>query len=404
MQEGFKKLFALCPSPRGINRLESGVESIPDVTVVTEGYSPISELRRCVFTCFKTGSKLICGMEALQFLARRLFMLFTALFLLIVALFIGLFTYQPEPETYLVVKEMPDTAVWKPKDILDEWDSADPLVQEGYRLVSESPKYMGPKAASEDLRFTGNNLSCTNCHMKGGTQQGSAAWAGITRRFPQFGGRANKVGSIEERINGCMQRSMNGKKLPEDSRQMKAIVAYMEWLGSDMPEDQIESYKGYARLQIPDMAVDLDRGEEIYARECAVCHGQDGQGISSPNPSQGYLYPPLWGPDSYNDGAGMHRVITAAEFIRSNMPFGMATFKNPKLSDEEAFHVAGYINSFPRPHKPDTDQDYPDLKLKPVSTPYGPWADDFSPEQHKFGPFPPIIAYYRETYNIAKTK
>jgi thiosulfate dehydrogenase len=343
-------------------------------------------------------------MEALQYLARRLFMLFMALFMLIVALFIGLFTYQPESGAPLAVQQLPETASWEPRDILDVWESVDPLVQEGYQLVSESPKYMGPAAASEDLRYTGNNLACTNCHMKGGTQEGSAAWVGITERFPQFLGRANQVSTLEDRINGCMQRSMNGKKLPEGSRQMKAIVAYMEWLGSDVPGDKIETYKGYARLNIPEVPVDLDKGKEIYTRECAVCHGQDGQGISRPDPSQGYLYPPLWGPDSYNDGAGMHRVITAAEFIRSNMPFGMATLKNPKLSDEEAFHVAGYINSFPRPHKSNTEGDYPDLKLKPVSSPYGPWADDFSAEQHKYGPFPPIIAYYKKAYNITKTK
>jgi len=343
-------------------------------------------------------------MEALQYLARRLFMLFSALFILIVALFIGLFTYQPGQETRPAPPALSETVSWQPRDILEQWDSVDPLVQEGYRLVSESPKYMGPGAASEDLRFTGNNLSCTNCHLRGGTLEGSAAWVGVTDRFPQFLGRANQMSSIQDRVNGCMQRSMNGKKLPVDSPQMKAIVAYMEWLGADLPEEQRESFKGYARLQIPEVAVDLDRGKEIYARECAVCHGQDGQGISGPDPEKGYLYPPLWGPDSYNDGAGMHRVITAAEFIRSNMPFAMATRENPKLSDEEAFHVAGYINSFSRPHKPDTEQDYPDLKHKPVSTPYGPWADDFPAEQHKYGPFPPIIEFYKEKYNIAKTK
>ena len=343
-------------------------------------------------------------MEAIQYLARRLFMLFTGLFVVIVALFIGLFTYHPEAETKLVVSELPSTASWEPKDILEVWDTVDPLVQEGYQLISETPKYMGPGAEREELRFTGNHLACTNCHLKGGTQEGSAAWVGVTQRFPQFGGRANKVGSIEERINGCMQRSMNGRELPEDSPQMKAIVAYMEWLGADIPDEKKESYQGYARLKIPDIPVDLGRGKEVYSRDCALCHGQNGEGVSGPDPNQRYLYPPLWGPDSYNDGAGMHRVITAAEFIRSNMPFGMATRDNPRLSDEDAFHVAGYINSFPRPKKPHTEADYPDLKLKPVSTPYGPWADEFTAEQHKYGPFPPIIEFYREKYNITKTK
>ena len=215
-------------------------------------------------------------MEALHFLARRLFRLFAALFILIVALFIGLFTYRPGTGTRLVDTELPEVTAWQPRNLPAEWDSADPLVREGYLLVSESPKHMGPEAASEDLRFTGNHLACTNCHLKGGTQEGSASWVGITRRFPQFLGRANELSSIEDRINGCMERSMNGKPLPEDSRQMKAIVAYMEWLGGGMPQEQLETYKGYARLNIPETPVDLGRGKEIYARECAVCHGQTG--------------------------------------------------------------------------------------------------------------------------------
>jgi len=89
--------------------------------------------------------------------------------------------------------------------------------------------------------------------------------------------------------------------------------------------------------------------------------------------------------------AGMHRIITPVEFIKGNMPFGEASWDNPKLTDEESYHLAGYINSFDRPVKNNTQNDYPDKKLKPVSTPYGPWEDSFSAKQHKYGPFPPII-------------
>ncbi len=62
------------------------------------------------------------------------------------------------------------------------------------------------------------------------------------------------------------------------------------------------------------------------------------------------------------------------------------------------FIIAAYINTFDRPVKSNKELDYPDIKLKPVSTPYGPWADQFTPEQHKFGPFLPIMAYYKKKY------
>ncbi|WP_188619038.1 c-type cytochrome [Christiangramia forsetii] len=140
----------------------------------------------------------------------------------------------------------------------------------------------------------------------------------------------------------------------------------------------------------------------MFIKECSVCPCENGKGQRLANSAEGYQYPPLWGPDSYNNGAGMHRVITAAQFIKGNMPFGQATWDNPKLTYEEAYHLAGYINSFERPEKRSLEKDYPDLKLKPVSNPYGPWADHFSATQHKYGPYPPIMDYYQREYGITK--
>lgn len=342
------------------------------------------------------------GMDSVRTLARMLTGLFLFLFGLVSVLFLVLITYRPEARAVAVAQ--PELAVepWYPRDILASGQEVPALVRQGYLLVSESAAQMGPGAADSALRYTGNNLSCTSCHLRNGTQVGAASWVGVNRRYPQFGGRSNRIGTLEDRINGCMERSMNGRKLPVDSEPMRAMVAYMEWLGEDLPAGQEAEYNGYAPLEIPETAVDLKAGKAVYLRDCAVCHGPDGQGIRKPE--AGYLYPPLWGPDSYNDGAGMHRVLTAAEFIRGNMPFGMATRNNPKLSDREAFDVAGYINSFDRPRKEGTEADYPDRTLKPVSTPYGPWADDFSAEAHKYGPFPPIIEFYKEKYQLVKNK
>ncbi|RUA34591.1 MAG: cytochrome C [Bacteroidetes bacterium] len=278
-------------------------------------------------------------------------------------------------------------------------------VKFGYLLATESPKWMGPQVINKDERlYAGNNLTCQNCHLEAGTKPGSGSWVGVTNRFPQFRGRENKIGTIEERINGCMERSMNGKALPEDSEQMQALVAYMEWLSDGVPADTADWYKGFISVKIPAVKADTVFGKQVYINECQVCHGEDGQGTKLADERKGYQYPPLWGGDSFNHGAGMHRVLTAAQFIKANMPHLIATKANPKLTDEEAFHVAAYINSFDRPQKPNTEKDFPDLKLKPVSTAYGPWDDPFPAEQHKFGPFQPIVHYYDSVYQIKKTK
>jgi len=343
-------------------------------------------------------------MKEVQLLFRRLLLLFSSLFVLVLVLFIGMLYYKTDAKPPIIKISIESSKKWHPKNVLNELPSMPSLVKEGYFLITETSKHMGPMVIDTAKRFTGNNLACTNCHLKSGTQAGSASWIGITNRFPQFGGRSNTIGTIEDRINGCIERSMNGKKLPLESKELKAIVAYMEWLGEGLPEDRKKEFKGYAPIILPNTAVNLEKGKIVYTKECVLCHKENGQGIRHTNTEIGYQYPPLWGDDSYNDGAGMNRVITSAAFIKGNMPFGQATWDNPKLTDEEAFHVAGYINSFDRPKKKNKEDDYPDKKLKPVSTPYGPWVDDFSKEQHKYGPFLPIITHYKEKYNIIKTK
>ncbi|MDO6472508.1 c-type cytochrome [Maribacter sp. 1_MG-2023] len=345
-------------------------------------------------------------MKDLRVFAKLLFKLFIIIFVLVSLVFIWLLTYEPSTENDVIIEaeEIVANDDWQPKDAMAELTTMSATVKQGYYLIAETSKYMGPNAARAEDRYSGNNLACANCHLQKGAQAGSGSWVGIIERFPQFGDRGNKVGTIEDRINGCMERSMNGKMLPVDSDQMKAIVAYMNWMSEDVPDNRKAEFKGYPKIKIPAVAVDLEKGSQVYEKECIICHGENGAGVLNAVDGKSYTYPPLWGPDSFNDGAGMNRVITSAEFIKSNMPYLQATWDNPKLTDEEAYHVAGYINSFSRPHKLNTENDYPDKKLKPVSTPYGPWVDDFSPEQHKYGPFLPIMDFYKKEYGITKTK
>ena len=345
-------------------------------------------------------------MDELRLLAKQFFKLFAVVIVLVGIGFILLLIYESKPEQYIPIiskEPLAESTPWKPKDAVSELSSMPVKIKKGYFLIAETSKFMGPNAENPEDRYSGNNLACANCHLQKGAQAGSGSWVGIIERFPQFGGRGNKIGTIEDRINGCMERSMNGKMLPVESDKMEAIVAYMKWLGEGLPENRKAEFKGYPQIQIPNVAVDLEKGNQVYKKECVICHGENGAGILSAD-GKSYTYPPLWGPDSFNDGAGMNRVITSAEFIKSNMPYLQATWDNPKLTDEEAYHVAGYINSFSRPHKANTENDYPDKKLKPVSTPYGPWVDEFSPEQHKYGPFPPIMDYYTKEYGITKKK
>jgi len=213
-------------------------------------------------------------------------------------------------------------------------------------------------------------------------------------QFPQYRGREGEIGTLEERINGCLERSMNGHVMPLDGTEMKAYLAYMKWLSTGIPDGARLIGAGTKSIKEPGRAADLGNGAKVFADICASCHGKDGLGQRAEK-GPGYRFPPLVGPDSYNNGAGMTRVLTAAGFVRHNMPFGI-TFDTPMLSDADAYDVAAYMNNLERPVRPNLDKDFPNKLQKPVDTPYGPYADDFPPAQHRYGPFDPIRAKVRE--------
>lgn len=255
-------------------------------------------------------------------------------------------------------------------------------VKYGEKLISDTASYLGPDVEQPNMRIAGNHMSCKNCHLQAGKQENAIGFVGVSHRYPKYRGREDKVASLAQRVNGCFTRSLSGKPLPEESTEMQAILAYMNWLSEGI-DGEVKG-NGLPKLDFISRAANPETGKAIYVQQCSVCHGSEGQGVPKQpqNLSEGYTFPPLWGSDSYNDGAGMHRVQTAAQFIHTNMPLG-----NAKLSIEEAYDVSAYINSQPRPHKANREKDYPNLAKKPVDTPYGPYADSFSEQQHKYGPF-----------------
>jgi thiosulfate dehydrogenase len=264
----------------------------------------------------------------------------------------------------------------------------------GKRLLSQTTEFLGPDVPDPKMRYTRSRLNCGSCHLATGNEPGTLTLLLVKVHYPKMSGRTNTNITIEDRINECMQRSLNGKPLPMNSPEMFAMASYLRELGARVQamgaSQQKPSEPG--AFKTPNRKADLEAGKKVFDERCTACHGSDGLGLmASSNPIHGYVFPPLWGPDSFNNGAGMHRVLTASQFIKARMPLG-----KPDLTDEEAFDVAAFINSKPRPEMANLDQDYPDRKKKPVDSGYGPFADSFPLEQHQFGPFPPMEAYYKQ--------
>lgn len=191
----------------------------------------------------------------------------------------------------------------------------------------------------------GNALRCASCHLDEGRRP-NGSWVGVYARYPQYRSRSNAVETIEYRINDCLQRSLNGKALPVDGPDMRDMVTYLAFLARGVAVGPPQAVG--ARLQrFAGLTPDTTRGAVIYASACGQCHGVDGQGTP--------VGPPVWGPRSYNIGAGMARIRTAASFIRDNMPFGAPG----SLTDQQALDVAALINARPRPDYPNKEYDWP---------------------------------------------
>lgn len=192
-----------------------------------------------------------------------------------------------------------------------------------------------------------NDLNCRSCHLgEGGLNWSGPVWPAVTT-LPDYRGKNGHVNSLEERIAGCFSFSMNGKPPAYGSDAMLALAAYHQWLarGARVYETDIAG-RGFSHLgREPEQPADYDRGAAVYAEQCAICHGKDGQGQKVAGE---VVFPPLWGDGSWNWGAGMSRVYTAASFIKNNMPLG----KPGSLSDQQAWDLALFINSHERPQDP----------------------------------------------------
>jgi thiosulfate dehydrogenase len=275
-----------------------------------------------------------------------------------------------------------DSALWAAPDsggIASSPDAA--LILYGRSLIVCTSVYLGPQGRLEKV---GNGMNCQNCHLDAGTRAWGNNYGGVYSTYPKFRERRGAVETITQRVNDCLLRSLNGRALDSTSREMRAILAYMKWLGKGLTRGQKPKGSGLAALKYLDRPADPAQGEKTYTGKCASCHGSSGEGKPDVT-GVGYQYPPLWGEHSFSTAAGLYRLSQMAGFIKANMPFG-ATWKTPLLTDEEAWDLAAYIDSRPRPQKT-FSEDWPDKGLKPVDHPFGPYTDGFSEAQHKYGPF-----------------
>ena len=222
----------------------------------------------------------------------------------------------------------------------------------GRRLLADTKKLLPNNV--------GDALNCDSCHLNGGNVPFASPYLGMSIKYPRDNPRAGRAVTLEERVNGCFLRSMNGKPLATDSPEMKAMIAYFNWLSAGLPKNAKVEGAGIGKVD-HNLVPDPVHGKELYKAKCAECHGGNGEGLK--NAKGEFVFPPLWGDQSFNIGAGMARTYTAAAFIKNNMPIAYGLNaplgQGGALSDQDAVDVAEYFSHQPRPDFPGKVKDWP---------------------------------------------
>ncbi|MHC5224872.1 c-type cytochrome [Ignatzschineria sp. LJL83] len=206
----------------------------------------------------------------------------------------------------------------------------------------------------------GAMMNCNSCHTDQGKENYGNPYMTTSHQYPKVMPRSGKMTDLTMRINGCFQRSMNGKPLNPESKEMKAMIAYMDWLSQSQPADAKVNIVNAGPID-ESLVPDPVKGQVIYAAQCATCHGNQGEGLKDKRGN--IIFPPLWGPESFNIGAGLARTYKAASFVKYNMPMSVhkegAWGQGNVLTDQEAVDVSEYFTHLPRPDFEGKVNDWP---------------------------------------------
>jgi thiosulfate dehydrogenase len=258
---------------------------------------------------------------------------------------------EPDPEP-VVFQPPPDSAI--PSGPFGD------MVRLGEQIFNDPATYAP--------QYVGNKLHCSNCHLDSGRQAGAGPmWAAYTA-YPAYRSKNGHVNSFEERLQGCFRYSMNGKTPPLGDKVLVALESYSYFLAKGLPTGGEAPGRGYPELPKPPLPVDYTRGAAVYSQTCAACHGPQGQGQMSDGKT---MFPALWGPQSFNWGAGMGSIKSAAEFIRANMPLG----QGGSLSVQQAWDVATFVDSQVRPQDPRFTGDVAQTRKRFHDTPFSMYGE-----------------------------
>lgn len=267
-------------------------------------------------------------------------------------------------------------------------------IRAGMALLQQTARLAGPLAADPSKRFSRNNLNCVNCHQAGpsglpGSKPYGLPLVNAINDYPKLDPKSMRMITLGQRVAGMFGKGEVA--LTEQTPELQAILAYLRWLGSETEPGKAMTGSGLMDVALPERSADPERGRGLYAALCAQCHGPRGEGMPAADFALGggYLFPPLAGDDTYDDGGHMYMVPLLTRFIHANMPLGSSA-EAPQLKVGEAYDIAAYINSeLPRRHAPGRIGAYPDPAFRPAgfAIPEHFPGDPEGYRRARFGPF-----------------
>ena len=240
---------------------------------------------------------------------------------------------------------VPDGVPVRVKPVLFTPPGADTIPDNDFGKMVKKGEQIFVNTQQNAKQYVGNSLNCVNCHLDAGRKANSSPLWGAYISYPAYRSKNKHVNTFSERVQGCFKYSMNGKAPPLGNETLVALETYSYWLATGAPVRQSVQGRGYPTVPKPALVPDFVRGEIVYAQNCALCHGPNGEGQMKGATT---VFPPLWGTKSFNWGAGMHDIKNAAGFIKANMPLGLGG----TLTDQQAWDAATFMDSHERPQDP----------------------------------------------------